>query len=238
MATGLEAWADDAGGGTPILAADLNTRDQLLTLGGLAGLIPPTSPNAKDDEFDGTSSVTWSNTPTAAATASHNSKSPGRLFLNVASGVGAFGGRVQAVPGGYPYTITTRIAHATIFGNYQKAGIILGPSSPTGSSGMLMGGLQFAGIPQCNRWLGNFNGTFTSGATFVDYIGQSPIYFRATVASATSVTTYVSNDGVTWVTIESAFNPGFTPGVMGLGISDDTGSSRGCAASFDFFRVT
>lgn len=237
MTTGLGAWADDSGGGTPILAADLNARDVALgTVGGYLTLVVPSSPNAKDDEFDGTSSVTWSNTPTTALTVSLNGYIPGRLFIQTSSAAN-FVGRVQAVPGAYPYTITTRIADAMTNANFQQAGIILGPSSPIGTSAIRFFGIQAAtGMIQTTRWSGTFAGTFSNQSTWTTSLGRPPLWFKVTVNSATSIDSYVSVDGATWNTMESAHNPGFTPGVMGLALSANTATNS--SASFDFFRVT
>jgi hypothetical protein len=228
--TGLAVTYDDAAGKLDFVA----TATSLLQVLEPA-LAPPASPNAKDDEFDGTSSVTWSNTPTTAGIVSLNTYVPGKLYIGSASTANVVG-RVQAIPAGYPFTITTRISDAMLNANFHQAGIVVTTASPTGSSNAVVIGPQYSGGAVGGlRWSGTMGGTYASAGGLSKYLNP-PVWFRATFASATSLTTSASADGVNWVTMESAFNPGFTPGVMGLAVSAATVVNM--HAVFDFFRVT
>jgi hypothetical protein len=228
--TGLAVTYDDAAGKLNFVATATSLLEVLEP-----ALAPPASPNAKDDEFDGTSSVTWSNTPTTAGTVSLNTYVPGKLYIGSASTANVVG-RVQAIPAGYPFTITTRISDAMLNANFHQAGIVVTTASPTGSSNAVIIGPQYSGGAVGGlRWSGTMGGTFASAGGLSKYINP-PVWFRATFASATSLTTSASADGVNWVTMESAFNPGFTPGVMGLAVSAATVVNM--HAVFDFFRIT
>ena len=61
---------------------------------------PPTSPNAKDDEFDGSSSVTWTSTPTAPNAWDINTTSPDCAYWTANSGGASatYVGKYQSVP--------------------------------------------------------------------------------------------------------------------------------------------
>lgn len=206
--------------------------------------IPPASPNARDDEFDGTSTVTWTTTPVAPTATDRGVTRPGHLRIQQATEVG-YVGRHQPVPTAYPYTITAKVAGTTQRANFNRGGgIILGPAAPTQTSPLVYvgpvfnnstssGGLAYGHIAE--RILTKFDGTFTS-QTAPWPAGAGPYYLRVRVNSATSVDTFLSTDGWAWVPWETGFNPGFTPGVMGLAIGAIT--TGGHEAFFDFFRVS
>lgn len=203
--------------------------------------IPPTSPNAKDDEFDGTTSVTWTATPTAAAAWNINSDRLHHLHLQALLAQAANTvGRHQPVPGSYPFTFTTKLAGHTARSNFSYAGLVLAPASPISSSLLVYFG------PQANtsssgfsvrRGSNNFAGSGSFSETVSPVGGMfQPVYLRITVNSATSIDLSMSLDGVAWLPVQSAFNPGFTPGVMGLVACYNGGGA--VDAYFDFFRVT
>lgn len=197
---------------------------------------PPSSPSAYDDEFDGWSTVTWSDTPTAATTKDTNSFVSGCLHLK---GVGTNNnliGVVQAPPGSFPYTITFQLASRGAPVNYHRnGGIILSNGLTSGSSvwyvGQVWDGLQ-------KWWVGNqsYAGAFYTSPGSHAGRGDAK-YGRVTVASASSATAYYSDDGYVWVELVT-FNPGFTPTHMGLACSQDTTNSINTEATFGFFRVT
>lgn len=204
---------------------------------------PPTSANAKDDEFDGTSSVSWSSTPTAPAAWDINTSRPHHAYLKASGTAAAYVGKLQATPGSYPYTVTAKLSSATIRARYQRACLILSPASPTGTTSFC-GVISMwnpdqagsAGGFSASRQTAQFGGTFGSiaGATF---LGAGALYMRLVVNSATSVDFYASTDGWSWVPLQTGLNPGFTPALMGLAVNDESANS-GVEAYFDFFRVT
>jgi hypothetical protein len=198
---------------------------------------PPTTANAKDDEFDGTSGVTWTATPTAPNAWNINSNREHHAYIKASGSGSAYVGRYQAVPGSYPYTITSKVS-TTARGNFQRGGgIILAPAAPTGTSNIVYVGSLYNNGRVVERIIAQFGGTFVSqtAALLAGYWG--PVYVKLTVNSATSMSSWASTDGFAWLPIEAAVNPGFTPAYMGLALNDET-LGAGCEGWFDFFRVT
>lgn len=207
---------------------------------------PPNAPNAKDDEFDGSSSVTWTSTPTAPNAFDINSTEPGFMYLKASGSGAAIVGKYQAVPGSYPYTITTKVFSTGRASFHKAGGIFLVGATPTGASTALIvthaarSGAQ-AGV---QRVLITLGGTFGSEAPTAPGMlpeTQGPAhgarYLRVVVNAANNVDTYASADGKAWHLVEAAANPGFTPAFMGLGCNEES-AGGGVEAYFDFFRVT
>lgn len=200
---------------------------------------PPGSPNAKDDEFDGSSSVTWTTTPTAPNAWDINSTRAGFAYLKASGTGGVYVGKYQAVPASYPYTITAKVTSTARANNHRGGGIILAPASPTGASALYYFGSLYSSVAPryAARILGTFNGGFTSASGAVLSGSWTPIYIRVIVNSATSVTCQASADGVSWFTSEAAFNPGFTPAFMGLAANEES-ALGGVESWFDWWRIT
>lgn len=222
-------------GGADVWGAQLNATVKALTNG---QDIPPASANAKDDEFDGSSSASWTNTPTAPTDwlIANNA-------LNIRSnGNGtAFVGKYQSVPS-MPFTVECkmRIANMRSTGS-SVAGLILLPASPTGSSAcctLHVVAPVTTSTTQRNKWSAVNGGAFVSAATEAALTNTPafPRYLRWIVTSATSLASYVSMDGVRWRTTETGFNPSFTPGVVGLFVSEN--GTADFDASFEYFRVS
>jgi len=198
----------------------------------------PVTANSHDDEFDGSSTVTWSATPTAANASNINTTRPGHLYLKASGSGAAYVGKVRAVPGSTPFTITAVLKGFTARANYHRGGgIILGPASPTGSSNLLYCGAAFNASIGVQRIVAQFGGTFGSQTSALLPNHWGPTYLKVVVNSSTSVDTFASVDGWAWLPIETAFNPGFTPGVMGLACNEEN-SGGGQESYFDWFRVT
>lgn len=201
----------------------------------------PAVPNAQDDEFDGKSTAVWTATPTAPAVWSSNADVAGALHVRAAGSASNYVGKTQPVPGAYPYTITTKLSGHTARANFHRAGgIILAPAGATGTSNIVYCGLAFdttngAGLVVA-RITATLAGTFTSQTTGTR-TGHNPMWLKVTVASATSLAFSASMDGRFWMPIETALNPGFTPGLMGLVCGEET-ALGGVDTVFDFFRVS
>ena len=212
--------------------------DLLTELVGPATL-EPGSPNAKDDEFDGTSSVTWTTTPTAP-TVMDTTTRPGTLRINGNATGATYVGKVQPVPGAYPYTITTKVLASTVRGgNCRGGGIILTGGTASGSDLVYFGLLLNSTV---SAWAvkGTLGGTWQGGLTGKwDYMPRTNVHFKVVVTSATVMDFYVSFDGFSWFKCDTAStNPGFTPTHMGLAVADESNGQGGIEALFDFFRVT
>lgn len=201
------------------------------------GMQPPASPNAKDDEFDGSSSVTWTDTPTAPATKLINdADAPGCAILVSTASTPAIQGIHQPVPGSYPYTMTTRVADHNGFQDYALSGLFIAPASPTGSSAVMLWCWNHNSATRIDRWTGTLAGSFSS-ESMRQTRRDAPMFFRMVVNSATSVDLLYSSNGRVWGTHVAAHNPGFTPGVMGIATSSGSNAITN-PAMFDFFRVT
>jgi hypothetical protein len=94
---------------------------------------------------------------------------------------------------------------------------------------------MISGVLNVQRLTGTFAGASQTASTPIPMI-QPPLYLRLVLASASSMTSQYSYDGLNWITIESGFTTSITPGVMGLIVSANGASF--CTAAFDFFRVT
>lgn len=225
-------------GGSDVWGANLNA-----AIRGFAGPdATPTSPNAKDDEFDGSSSVTWTSTPTAPNAWDINTTAKDCAYLKANSGGSSatYVGKYQSVPS-TPFTITAKVA-STCRANYQRGGgIFIAPSSPTSTSSLVYLGHIFHTSYQ-NRALMRvqalFNGsspTNTTPTVLLPMWGWA--YLRLVVTSATNVSSYGSADGRAWFALETGLNPGFTPGVMGV-CANEEGAAGPVEAYFEYFRVT
>lgn len=205
---------------------------------------PPAVPNAKDDEFDGTSSVSWTSTPTAPNAFDIDTTSRGCMYVKASGSGAAPVGKYQAVPS-FPFTITTKVFSTGRLSFHKAGGILLIPATPTGASSAVLlshtaRSAANAGIQRTAITLG---GTFASESTnpgplaVVKGEAMGARYLRMKVNSATSIDCYCSADGRAWLPVETGFNPGFTPAFMGLGCSEEN-SGGGVEAYFEFFRVT
>lgn len=197
---------------------------------------PPASPNAHDDEFDGTSTATWFATPTSPAATDVNVTRLGHLYIQSVAGSSAWQGRYQTVPS-FPFTMVAKCAANLRSGN-ARAGVFLAPAGATGATngtqmGWVRNDLSF------RRTVQTLNGAFVTNNGQVGTApgGGQPFYIKVTVTNATTVSWWASFDGWSWMPGELAFNPGFTPGIMGLYLSEES-ASGGVFGFFDFFRVT
>jgi hypothetical protein len=199
--------------------------------------IPPVSPNAKDDEFDGTSTVTWTSTPTAPNAWDINTTRAHHAYLKASGSGAALVGKYQAVPASYPYTITAKVTSTGRSNYHRTGGIFVAAASPTGSSNAVYLGGEFSTSMQSGRILQTLGGTYTSQTIGYLINHFAPLYMKMKVNSATSIDMWVSVDGYSWMRVETAYNPGFTPGVMGM-ICNEESAGGGVEAFYDFFRIT
>lgn len=198
----------------------------------------PASPNAKDDEFDGTSTVTWTTTPTAPTTMNITDR-PGALRI-VGNGTGAaYVGELQPVPASYPYTITAKVLTSSIRGgNCRGGGIILTNGVVGGSSVCYFGHVLSTFV---STWAvkGTLAGSWGGGGSAWGNGQRTNTHFKVVVLDSTTIDCFVSWDGTSWFKVETAFVTGFTtPTHMGLAVTDESNGTGGCDAYFDFFRVT
>lgn len=206
---------------------------------------PPASPNAKDDEYDGTSTVTWTATPTAANAKDRNSTRADHLYIKAASGNAShLVGEYQAIPGSFPFTVTSKVVSTTGRQAFHRAGgLYFAPASPTTSSAVVYFGSVYnssapAGMEIVRITYTN-DSTFGSQSTFVGQRAGLPMreyYLKAVFTSATAASLYYSSDGYAWILAE-AYTFGFTVANMGVAQAEET-ANTGVEAFYGFFRVS
>jgi hypothetical protein len=195
----------------------------------------PSSPHAKDDEFDGTTLTSWTTTPTAPSVMDTNSTAAGKLYIETPVSSAALRGKYQSIPS-YPFACAAKLTSHTATAGSSRTGIFIAPSGPTNATGTYhISWIQNLGaVAVCNQ---QFGGTFGSNAGSSVQPSQ-PLYLQILCTSATSVSFLVSLDGVIWTTIVT-LNPagaGITPGVMGLYASSE-GLASPVTARFEWFRI-
>lgn len=197
---------------------------------------PPDGPY--DDEFDGTSSVSWSLSPTAPSLVEINEPdfSPGCLHL-IPQASAQYQGIVQSAPGTYPYTITTRVLARGLGVNFHRGGgILLAPTGWSGPAAVVYYGWAYDGSWRAGRYSTNSSGTFASSGGVTAGIDPRAC-FRAEVLSATSARFSYSEDGTLWNVAETLTLP-FTPGLIGLANNREGATGSPGGSVFEFFRVT
>lgn len=207
--------------------------------------IPPAVANAKNDEFDGSSAVSWISTPTPPSAFDINTTRPHHARL-VASGSGStIVGKYQAAPASFPYTVTMKM-NSNGRANYHRSGaIMLLPTAPTSSTGCVLAGMSYAdnagaagaetgGLGFQRLYHSNMS-TYSSQSRRVA-LGGGPWYFRVVMTSATAAAIYYSMDGWVWALVENYTVP-FSVAYIGFGISEEN-SGGGVEAHSDWFRVT
>lgn len=179
--------------------------------------------------------MSWTDTPTAATTKDFDSFAPGCLHLKGVSTSSNMIGVVQAPPGSFPYTITTRLVSRGAPVAYHRHGGILLCNGITSGSSIWYAGQIWESSELWRTINQTLGGTYYGGAAGWAGRGESQ-FGRVVVSSASSATAYLSDDGYVWVAY-ATFNPGFTPTHIGLGCSQE-GNAIDIEATFGFFRVT
>lgn len=195
---------------------------------------PPSSPNGRDDEGDGSSTATWINTPTPPTTWDVNTTRAHHIYVR-SNGLGNnFVGKLQTVPA-FPFTIQAKIS-STVRSNFNQAGVILAPAATGSGTAIVHFGRLFSSGHMVRRDKTTFGGTFANASGGLLTGWQGPVYIKLKVNSATSVDWFYSLDGWAWFNGEFGYNPGFTPTHMGLIVAENGSSDT--ESSFDFFRVS
>jgi len=196
------------------------------------------SPDSRDDDFDSGTTIDgkWTLYGNAVTTTEQNTNGyVSNLHLyrsDSGSKLSVYG---QSLPS-LPCTLYAKVSASTYRGNYQRGGgIILLPSSPNDSSAAVYfgtlyeNGRQTEAVKYSN--LSTYSSTvFSSGITMT-----RGWWLKVIINSSTSVDFYYSIDGYFWYTGSTAYNPGFTPAVAGVGFSPEGVS--GIDAAFEYYKV-
>lgn len=217
------------------------TIEDVVDAGAGAEVYPPvpTSPNEKNDEFDGTSLVSWSNTPNQAA-ASEITSRPGHLRLRASGTNNNYVGLLQAVPAAFPYTIETKLVSSTIRAGSHRTGILLAEGVGQFSTMAMIGvrvNQNVSGAWFASAWNGSMSGGGQNAQTAEFPTTPRDLYLRVKLNSASSLDISMSGDAHVWSPIATNWNCGFTPTRMGLALNEE-GAAIGTESSFEYFRVT
>ena len=176
----------------------------------------PTAPSAYDDTWSALSGWTTIGTlPTLNVT-----DRPGLLHMaNPTPGTSNLHAIVKAAPT-IPYVVaTTGVFLAYAGQNSLDYGVILAEAS---GKFMIFGPATYSGP----AWARSLWASATSRTNYdadgcpQSAVGMVPVYIRVVVTSATSVQTFYSFSGFSWTASHAAFDPGFTIGRVGLGLTD------------------
>lgn len=200
---------------------------------------PPTSPNARDDEFGSSATLpgggsplwAWVNQGSATATIAANRL----VLLAPASATDDVRILKQSTPA-TPWTVTVKLtAEMLSIQNNAITGIVARESS-TGK--LVICGIQYvSGAPAAGRFYFNSATSYNSGSTTVS-VPRTAVYFRLT-DNGTNLISYYSLSGVVWHQIDSVGRTAFmSGGANEFGVCST--SEQGTYAMygvFDFFRV-
>lgn len=198
---------------------------------------PPASPNAIDDEFDGTSSVSYTDVNMTGVTQNINSTIPGHLYMHTnGSAAGAIRAKLQALPAG-DFTIYFQVQMIGTYDFAQNAGIIFTNGTTNGAGNQYCVAIQSIGNTvkraiDTGTNFGNFTANVTGG-------GPMPVFsgglFGRVRRSGSTYTVAHSTDGETW--FEVTITPPVTPTFFGPFILKIT-TSADFAASWPFIRYS
>lgn len=204
--------------------------------------LPPTTVNTRNDEFDGTSTVAWTVTPTAPTATDANITRPGHRYLRSAGQATTYVGQYQSAPTVFPYTMIAKLSSSTQRLNFHRGGgLLLYPAAPTAASPLVYIGKLYDTTNTGGHGVSVFSNTTEStfsaaAARFAYPPAAGGIYVRAVMASATSASFDVSTDGYAWRSILAGYTVPFSVANIGLGITEEGGG--GVDAFFDWFRVS
>lgn len=196
----------------------------------------PDSPSAFDDEFDGSSGVSWTDFGTWSVEDVGSTRED--HLYGKASGTGStLCGLVQAIPGSAPFEIYACVSGSTYRQNFQRGGgIVLFPSGAiSGSSAPVYCGMVFNSDFRVSRITYASLSSFGSQTELADQGKHESIFLWVHVIDTTHIDFYWSSDGYAWVPVQLNYNLPFTLAQMGLGSSEE--ASGGVESFFDFFRV-
>lgn len=197
--------------------------------------IPPMSPSAHDDEFDGTSGVSWTDVNWSGLTAwDANTTYPGWLWAKNPTGTEVLRCKLQALPAG-DFCIVGKM-NASGGAGTVVAGLVLSTTNTASS------GTQFtAAIARRSSAFAYGSQKYTNFTTFgsdLVNIGSAhpngTIWLRLRLSGSTYYAGF-SIDGKTWY--EQTISPGVTPSYMGIFV-DNAASGQNQEVSFDYFRYS
>jgi len=230
-------------GGDPNLLQPSNWNDH--HVGGDRLWVPGSDPYGLDDEFDNSSiGASWilvNPSPVRATWTEGNDV----LSCYVAPGnaAGQSNAIVKAISLSPPVTIETAIRYMTPYAyNYFMHGLVFSNSSTWGS-GVAINSRNYtandqavSGYHDLQRQATAYNSdTSSTGSSRWQWVG-STLYAKLVWSATNQFGTYISPDGVSWITISEGQAYTLTPTFAGLYTSTWAGGSP-CIGTFEYFRV-
>jgi hypothetical protein len=201
----------------------------------------PASPNAADDEFEALSG--W--TTLGALDTLNVTDVPSHAHLVKTTGGQFVDGIYKASPS-TPFTVTAKVSDRIFDTDYQMSGLMLLETSP--GKLIVFGARRHSSFNGLSWERSSWTNRTTNAGADVDTTGMPTAggflvgrpflypYLRLVVTSSTSVTMQVSAAGLSWFTVYSAVNPGFTIGAVGLFLYSYAAVTN--EAWFDWIRFT
>lgn len=191
---------------------------------------PPTSANAKDDEFDDESFDTGKWTQSGTFTTLSETSLPGYLYMDINGGASNAQAYIYQTPPSLPFTIEIK-AHALFKANFSLGGIYI---YQDGSNEAIFGFIHNSRL----RWWGKALGSDRYDISrYVNNYDTGPAFIRVTTPSSIpgTYTVEYSNHGLLWQTVYSG-SLNLTPSRIGIALHPNSGSY----AKFlvEYFRVS
>lgn len=227
---------------TPSPSGRLTIEEVLAAVGGVVAAppgpdAPPSVAHPLNDEFDGTATVTWFDTPAPATAWDEGETRPGTLHINGDLG-DRFVGRLRPLGSVFPVTVTTKVSSTTARGTHQRGGgVLITEANPSPASVVDYVGVVYTGKFVIQHFRYTFDGPIQTWDD-VGTITGLPLWLRVTFTSDTSAQAQYSSDGALW---SPPFNlPGlnYFAGAVGLGVANEGGHVGGVSALFDYLRTT
>lgn len=200
----------------------------------------PSSPNAKDDEFDATLAGAWS-TINSLDVLNSNTDALSHLHMkkNSSSGLSVYG--IYKTAPTAPFTVTAKVTAFARDANFKSAGLLVGDGSPGKFFTIFMPNtttFDQQATADYAVYTDKDNRASVSEFYALRTMGGWPLYIRLVVTSTTSVTPQISMDGLIWVNIGAAQNPSLSSiSCIGLWIAG-LANGQSAEAYIDWIRVT
>jgi hypothetical protein len=201
--------------------------------------VKPVAPHVKDDEFDGSSAVVWTSTPTAPTAWDIDTTREDHAYLK-AAGVGStIVGKYQAIPA-TPFTVVAKLAGTTHRSNYHRGGeILLIQNGAVGAGSAMVGvGAVYVDAYRVHREYRTNFATWNNDVNVDIRAPLTPLYFKVIVnAAANGIDCYWSPDGWAWRPVQVGYGVPFTIGYVGLGCNEES-AGGGVETFWDFIRFS
>ena len=246
---------DDTWATPPSASGAIVTGSSGATISGMQSSpdVDKTGPN--DDNFtENTSGIPAGWTTVTGGTPdtidTNTSYSQLHMVANGGGGTNALKGIIQNVPS-FPFTVTTKLTDWTPGGmgsttgyGQNAAGLFLSVAGGAGANLAFQAFFNSSyyfdlAVRLASSRTNVTNNIYDAGA---HYSGRPPIYLRYVVASASSLTAWMSYGGIDFTQVPlasslNAYNPGFSVATVGLFVDGSSGAT-GSTVHFDWIQFT